>query len=106
MDRQDVRVLEAGCRADLAQEAFWPEGVRQLEVQDLERYRPVVPEVAREVDCGHAPAPELGLPAVKRFRFPRLSEIQVQLLEQGDEAWVRPDRVFPRGEDAKKHEIP
>ena len=62
---------------------------------------------ANASEPGYSPDPEVSyLPAVKRFWFPRLSEIQVQLLEQGDEAWVRPDRVFPRGEDAKKHEIP
>ena len=54
-------MLEPGGRADLAQEALGAERAAELGVQDLERHRPVVLEVAGEVDRGHAAAAELAL---------------------------------------------
>ena len=63
-DREDVGVLEAGGEADLALEAIGAEGGGDLGVEDLERDRAVVPQVLREIDRGHAPAPELPLERV------------------------------------------
>ena len=54
-------MLEPRGDADLAQEALGPERVSQLGMQDLERHRPVVPEVPGEIDRGHAAAAELAL---------------------------------------------
>ena len=61
MDRQDVRVLEAGGDGDLAQEALGAERLAQLGVEHLERDRPVVLEVVDQVDRGHAAPAELAL---------------------------------------------
>ena len=54
-------MLELGCEADLPLEALGPQARGQLGMQDLERHRAPVLEVAREEDRGHAPAPELAL---------------------------------------------
>ena len=61
---EDVGMLEAGGQADLPLEPFGAERDRQLGVQDLEGDVAVVLEVAREVDRGHAAAPELALERV------------------------------------------
>ena len=50
--------------ADLALEPFGAKGDRQLRVQDLEGDVAVVLEIAREIDRGHAAAPELALERV------------------------------------------
>ena len=62
--REDVGVLQPGGEADLALEALGAEGGGELGMEHLERDRAVVPEVAREVDRGHAPAAELALERV------------------------------------------
>ena len=49
---------------DLAQEALGADGGSELGAQDLERDGPIVPEVAGEIDGGHAAASELALDAV------------------------------------------
>jgi hypothetical protein len=54
--REDVRVLQPGGEADLALEALRPQRRGQLGMEHLERHRPVVPDVVREVDRRH-PAP-------------------------------------------------
>ncbi len=61
---QDVRVVEPGGRADLAQEALGTECVGEFRVEELERDRAVVSEVPGEIDRGHSPAPELALKLV------------------------------------------
>ena len=61
---QDVRVLEAGGQLDLAQEPFGSERCGELRVEHLERYRPVVLQVLRQVDSRHAAAAELALERV------------------------------------------
>ena len=63
-------MLEPGGELDLALEALGAEAGGELGMEHLERDRPVVPEVLREVDRGHAPAPELALErvtALQRF---------------------------------------
>ena len=57
-------MLEPGGGLDLAQEALGAERRGELGVQHLERDGAVVPEVAGEVDGGHAAATELALEAV------------------------------------------
>ena len=57
-------MLEAGRDLDLPHEALGAERMGQLLVQDLERHRPIVPEIARQVDRSHAAAAELALEQV------------------------------------------
>jgi hypothetical protein len=64
MEREYVRVLEAGRQLDLVLEAPRAERRRELGMEDLERYEPVVLEIAGEVDRGHAAPPELLLEQV------------------------------------------
>jgi hypothetical protein len=61
-------MLQTCCGLDLPQEALWPQHMGQLGVEDLEGDRPVVAEIVREVNGGHAALPELALddvPAAK-----------------------------------------
>ena len=62
--RQDVRVPQIGRGLDLAQKPFRPQRLGQFRPQHLDRHLAVVLEVLGEVDCGHAPAPELTLDRV------------------------------------------
>ena len=57
-------MLEAGSDLDLLHEALGAERVGQLLVQDLEGDRPIVSEIARQVDRGHAAPAELTLEQV------------------------------------------
>ena len=57
-------MLQAGGDPDLLEESLGSERGGELGAEDLERDGPVVPEVVREVDHGHAAAPELTLDAV------------------------------------------
>ncbi|MGH8570392.1 MAG: hypothetical protein ACREXU_20910 [Gammaproteobacteria bacterium] len=57
-------MLQAGGKADLALESVGAERRGKLGMEHLERHRPVVPQVASEIDGGHAPAPELALECV------------------------------------------
>ena len=50
-------MLEPGGELDLAEEPVGAEGRGQLWVEHLERDRPVVAQVVREVNHGHAPRP-------------------------------------------------
>ena len=52
-------MLEPGGGLDLAQKALRAEHRAKFGVEHLERDRPLVLEVAREVHGGHAAAPEL-----------------------------------------------
>ena len=63
-DRENVRVLQAGGDADLAEEAVRTQGRCELGVDNLERDGAVVAKVAREVNRGHAAPPELALDRV------------------------------------------
>ena len=62
--REDMGMLEAGDRFDLALEALGAERLGQLRMKHLEGDEPLVPEVDREEDRGHAASPELTLNAV------------------------------------------
>ena len=57
-------MIEPGGDLDLALEPLWTQRVRELGVKDLQRDRPIVLEIAREIHGSHAPAPELALNAV------------------------------------------
>jgi hypothetical protein len=59
-----VRVLQPGRDVDLALEALGAKSVRQIGVEDLEGYGPVVPEVVGKVDHGHSTPAELSLDAI------------------------------------------
>ena len=59
--RKDVRVVETGGEPDLPNEPLGAERLRQLGVKDLEGDWTLVPEIAGEVDGGHAAAAELAL---------------------------------------------
>jgi hypothetical protein len=66
----DVRVAEARDDGDLAQEAVAPDVFRHLRVHDLDRDRPVVSHIVREVDGCHAAAPDLALdPVAVRWKW-------------------------------------
>ena len=64
VQRENVGMLEVGRDVDFGEES--PRGARghQYGTQDLDRHRPVVPEVAREVDRGHAAGAELALDVI------------------------------------------
>ena len=57
-------MLQPGGQPDLALEPLGAERGGQLGVEHLERDRAVVAEVLRQVDGGHAAAPELALEPV------------------------------------------
>ena len=54
-------MLEPRCELDLALEPVSAELRGELGAQHLEGDRPLVPDVAREIDGGHAAAAELAL---------------------------------------------
>jgi hypothetical protein len=62
--REHVRVLEPASGRDLAPEALRAERGAEVDVEHLERDRPVVLAVVREVHGGHPAAPELALEQV------------------------------------------
>ena len=57
-------MLEAGGDLDLPHKALGAERMGQLLVQDLAGDGPIVPEIARKVDRGHAAPAELALEQV------------------------------------------
>jgi hypothetical protein len=57
----DRRLTVAGQPAPVAADCRRGRGSGQLRVENLQGDRAVVPEVSREVDRGHTPAPELPL---------------------------------------------
>src|SRR4051812_2925135 len=60
----DVRMLKSRGKLDLALESLGAERCGDFVVQNLERYRAVMPEVVREVDDGETAAPKLALDPV------------------------------------------
>jgi len=52
-------MLKIGREANFPLESFWPQGRQQIWMQDLERDLTMMPQIAHQVYCGHAPAPEL-----------------------------------------------
>jgi hypothetical protein len=71
-------MLEPGDELDLALEALGADGGRELGVEQLQRYRPVVTDVVGEVDRGHAAPPKLTLDAVAvgQALFETLAEVR------------------------------
>jgi hypothetical protein len=63
-DREDVRMLQPGGEADLAEEPLGAQAGGDLRVEHLEGHRPIVLEVLRQVDRGHPTAAKLALDAV------------------------------------------
>jgi hypothetical protein len=63
VDRQDVRVGELGRDPDLTEEPLAERG-GELRVEHLERDRPVMAKVVRQMDRRHAAPAELALDAV------------------------------------------
>ena len=63
--RQQVGMLQAGGDANLAEESLGAEDGAELGIEDLERDAPVVLDVARQVDGGHAAAPDLAIEDVR-----------------------------------------
>ena len=61
VDRQDVRVVEPGGEPDLPDEPLGAQRVRQLGMENLQGDGAVVPDIAGQVDGGHAAAAELAL---------------------------------------------
>ena len=57
-------MIEPRGELDLAKEAVRARGASQIGMQDLERDRPVVSQVLREVNRRHAAAAELALDGV------------------------------------------
>ena len=64
VDRQDVRMLQAGGEPDLALEPLRTEGVAEVRMEHLEGDGTVVPEVVRQVHRRHTAPAELALDAV------------------------------------------
>lgn len=54
-------MLQPGGKADLALEPLGAKRGRELRAKHLQRDRPVVPQVLREIDRGHASAAKLTL---------------------------------------------
>ena len=61
-------MLETGGGCNLLQETLGAERGGELRAQDLDRYQPVVPEVAGEINRSHSALPELAL---ERVAFPK-----------------------------------
>lgn len=57
-------MIESGSDLDFAKESIGPERRRELGMKNLECDGSIVFSVLREIDCGHAPAPELALDLV------------------------------------------
>jgi len=61
MERQNVGVLEAREKADLADESKLTGFRSRIGIKNLERNPPVVPRVASEIDCCEGTLPNLAL---------------------------------------------
>src|SRR5688500_8172508 len=79
-EREDVRMLEGGGEADLAHEQVGQGD--QLAANDLEGDWAAVPQVAGEVDGGHAAPAELALDAV--------AAVEIALKVEGEVGHVTP----------------
>ena len=62
--RHDVRMLQGGGEADLAEETVDPDGAGELGAEHLDGDRPLVPEIARQPDRGHPAPAQLALDGV------------------------------------------
>ena len=54
-------MLQSGGQLDLSKEALRAQDNGEVGVKQFERYVPVMPEVTREIDRGHAASPQLTL---------------------------------------------
>jgi hypothetical protein len=61
VDTENVGMLQPGAEPDLSEEPLRSQHRRQVRMQDLERYRAVVPEITGQIDRGHAAAAQLAL---------------------------------------------
>jgi len=64
VERQDVRVVEAGSEPDLPEKSPPPQRFGELGMEHLERDVAVVLDVVGEVDRGHPSRPELALDTI------------------------------------------
>src|SRR5689334_321418 len=64
VQRQNVRMLQTGRRSNLGEKALSAEGSGEVGVQDLERDRPRVAQIAREIYGRHAALSDLSLDVV------------------------------------------
>jgi hypothetical protein len=64
VQRKNVRMLQVRRRADLCEEPFAAEYRGEFRAEQFQRDQPVVSDVAREEDQGHAAGAELALDAV------------------------------------------
>ena len=60
-DGQDVRVLQSGGGRDFAQESLGTELDREPRLEDLERDRPLQPDLSSQIDRRHSAASDLPL---------------------------------------------
>ncbi len=61
VQRQDVGMIQPGGDLHLTQKPIGPEGRRHLRAEHLDRHPTVMLDVVREIDGGHAAAPQLSL---------------------------------------------
>ena len=92
-NRQYVGMLEAGGKPDLAKETLGHERSGDFGVQDLERHKPVVPEVMRQIYRGHSPPPELAIEPVVIGEC-RLQEILIGQVTSSDRGCLH-DTAWP-----------
>jgi hypothetical protein len=79
---EDVGVLQPGRGPDLPPEPLRAQQVGQLGVEHLERHRPLVPEVPRQVHRGHAAPAQLPLDGVTLGEH-RCQAVQGGLVREG-----------------------
>jgi len=64
VQRKDVRVLQIGGRADFRQESFGAQRRGEVGMQHFHSDAALVPQVPREIDGGHAAAPDFPIDLV------------------------------------------
>jgi hypothetical protein len=64
VQREDVRVGQAGDYFDLTQKTLGRQCVAKVGTEDLHGDGPAVAEIPGEVDRGHSPPPELALDGI------------------------------------------
>jgi hypothetical protein len=82
-------MLQSRRGLDLPEEPLGAEAEGQLGQENLEGDRPVVPHIVREIDDGHAPAPELTLDHVVVAKG--LSEVGWDLGNGTPSGWFSPE---------------
>src|SRR5262249_31404287 len=74
---EDVGMLQSRGELDLTKKTLGPEACRELGMKDLERHRPLVPEILSEEDGRPAAATELPLDRVAVSQ--RVSKLATQI---------------------------